>query len=205
MKLKKIYSSLIFFSNFNLDNNQEICDSCDQTVYYPSIYATDPTALGRLAVQQIMPSFLSTNNLANKNENNYHDSNENTNLTNTNLSNSLGALLNANTNTLPTANCMHSNEATTVTDYDFVDKSTKFCTNKNCSSVLTNQLNSNLMNTKVMNVINSNNLQSNGCILSNHTIDNRNSSHVYDIPHRQALQFNKLKQISSTFRDVDQF
>lgn len=208
----------------NLDNNDQE-NNCDQTVYYPSIYATDPLDLGRLAVQQVIPNFLNTNlhlsnnltNMTNKTENNYHESNESN---SNNICNSLGAILNANTmnngmssinnctnanmgntmnnsNNITSSNCIHT---TTDTEYDFVDphSNNQFCMNKNCtiSSVL-NGKNDHQMNTKLMNVINSNTLQTNGgCMIG---IDNRNSSHVYDIPHRQQAlnELNKLKQMST--------
>ena len=155
--LNAIKSAGDIYDTRNLDNGQETCDSCDATtVYYPSIYATDPIAIGRLAAQQIIPNFLSTNNLTVKptSENNYQESNEG--LAN-NLSNSLGALLNANTisNTISSSNYLHSNQ----TAHDFAESPADgYCTNKNCtiSGVLnkTDQMNSNLMNNKMMNCMN---------------------------------------------------
>lgn len=87
------------------DNGQETCDNCDQTAYYPSIYATDPTAIDRLVAQQTMPNFVTANHLAanlsgglnagltnGKAENNYH---EGAGSLPANVCNSLGAILNA--------------------------------------------------------------------------------------------------------------
>lgn len=212
----------IYDTRTNIDCVQ---DTCDQTVYYPSIYATNPTAIDRLA-RQIIPNFLSTNNLTNKStENNYQDSMETSNLSsntmsntmnqmnntmmNNMMSNSLGALLNANTisntmsNAISSSNCIHLNQAK---DYDFDHSINNFCTNKNCpnSGALNDneQMNNNLIANKIHNCIDTTahhqQTNTNGCI--------GNTTHVYDIPHRQQQALNelkKLKQQMSTFRNVE--
>lgn len=218
----------IYDTRGNLDNGQETCDNCDQTAYYPSIYATDPTALDRLVAQQTMPNFVTANHLAanltgnlngnltnGKAENNYHETGGNAASLPANMCNSLGAILNASnvinnainssinnaiSNPMPSSNCLHGD------DYDFVDPhANQFCTNKACaiSGVLSsdqlNQLNSATMNSKLMNAINS----TGSCMMTGMS-DNR-STHVYDIPHRQQQALNKLKQQMSTFKSVEQF
>ena len=195
----------------NFDNGQETCDNCDQTLYYPSIYATNPTEIGRLAAQQMIPNFLNnTNSLANNLANNVNKTLDNnchiesnadstSNLVTSNICNSLGAILNTNVQ----SNCMH-HLSSDKDHYDFVDAN-QFCTNKNCT--LTSVLNKNeQLNCQLskLNVTANNLQQSTGCMIG---IENRNSSHVYDIPHKQqqALnELNKLKQMS-TFRNVEQF